>query len=95
MVGELGDLICGSKAKRLPVVLTREEVKSVLASLKCDKWLMAFLMYRAGRRLMKCLHLPVQDIDVSRNEIILRDGTGAKAASPRWLRRSNSRWGSI
>jgi integron integrase len=77
-VGDLGDVIRARKPKRLPVVITREEVKSVLANLTGDKWLMASLMYGAGLRLMECLRLRVQDVDFFRNEILVRDGKGAK-----------------
>mgnify|MGYP005845575721 FL=1 len=77
-VGDLGEVIRARKPKRLPVVMPRDEVKSVLANLTGDKWLMASLMYGAGLRLMECLRLRVQDIDFSRNEIIVRDGKGAK-----------------
>jgi len=77
-VGDLSDVIRARKPKRLPVVITREEVKSVLANLTGDKWLMASLMYGAGLRLMECLRLRVQDVDFSRNEILVRDGKGAK-----------------
>jgi integron integrase len=77
-VGDLGGVIRARKPKRLPVVMTREEVKIVLANLSGDKWLMASLMYGAGLRLMECLRLRVQDIDFGRNEILVRDGKGAK-----------------
>jgi len=77
-IGDLGEVIRARKPKRLPVVLTREEVKAILGSLTSDKWLMASLMYGSGLRLMECLRLRIQDIDFARNEIIVRDGKGAK-----------------
>jgi integron integrase len=77
-IGDLGEVIRARKSKRLPVVMTREEVKAVLANLAGDKWLMASLMYVAGLRLMKYLRLRVQDLDFSRKEILVRDGKGAK-----------------
>ena len=77
-VGDLGHVIRARKPIHLPVVLTREEVKALLAQLTGDKWLMASLMYGAGLRLMKCLRLRVLDIDFSCNEILVRDGKGAK-----------------
>jgi len=40
-VGDLGDVIRARRPHHLPVVMTREEVKSVLACLPGDKWLMA------------------------------------------------------
>lgn len=77
-VGDLGEVIRARQPMRLPVVLTREEVKAVLANLTGDKWLMASLMYGAGLRLMECLRLRVQDIDFVRNQIHVRDGKGAQ-----------------
>jgi len=77
-IGDLGEVIRARKPKRLPVVMTRDEVKAVLANLTGDKRLMASLMYGAGLRLMECLRLRVQDVDFSRNEITVRDGKGAK-----------------
>jgi integron integrase len=77
-VGDLGEVIRACKPARLPVVLTREEVKVVLKNLTGDRWLMASLMYGAGLRLMECLQLRVQDIDFPCNEILVRDGKGAK-----------------
>ncbi len=77
-VGDLGEVIRARKPNRLPVVMTREEVKTVLNRLTGDKWLIASLMYGAGLRLMECLRLRVQDVEFSRNEITVRDGKGAK-----------------
>jgi len=77
-LGDLGNVIRARKPMRLPVVMTRDEVKSVLSGLSGDKRLMASLMYGAGLRLMECLCLRVQDIDFARNEILIRDGKGAK-----------------
>lgn len=77
-IGDLGKVIRARKPTHLPVVMARDEVKAVLSKLSGDKWLMASLMYGAGLRLRECLRLRVQDIDFSRNEILVRDGKGAK-----------------
>jgi len=77
-VGELGQVIRARAPKRLPVVMTRDEVRAVLDCLTGDKQLVASLMYGAGLRLMECLQLRVQDLDFERNEITVRDGKGAK-----------------
>ena len=77
-IGDLGEVIRARKPRHIPVVMTREEVKCVLAQLTGDKWLIASLLYGAGLRLMECLRLRVQDVDFSRNEITIRDGKGAK-----------------
>ncbi len=77
-VGDLGEVNRARKPARLPVVMTLDEVKGVPASSTGDKSLMASLMYGAGLRLMECMRLRVQDIDFSRNEILVRDGKGAK-----------------
>ncbi|MEZ4599011.1 MAG: integron integrase [Syntrophotaleaceae bacterium] len=77
-IGELGEIIRAKKPKRLPVVMTREEVREVLNCLEGDRKLMAGLLYGAGLRLMECLRLRVQDIDFGRGEIVVRDGKGGK-----------------
>jgi len=77
-IGDLGEVIRARKPKRLPVVMTKEEVKAVLSQLTGDKWLMASLMYGAGLRLTECLRLRAQDIDFASNQITVRDGKGAK-----------------
>jgi integron integrase len=77
-IGDLGEVIRARKPKHVPVVMTRDEVKAVLAQLDGEKWLMASLMYGTGLRLMERLRLRVQDVDFSRSEITVREGKGSK-----------------
>jgi integron integrase len=77
-VGALGGLVRARKSNRLPVVMTPDEVKAVLAQLDGEIWLMASLLYGSGLRLMECHRLRVQDLDLFRNEITVRDGKGGK-----------------
>jgi integron integrase len=77
-VGELTGLVRARTSRRLPLVLTRDEVRAVLGALDGDKWLMASLMYGSGLRLMECLRLRVLDLGFMRGEIVVRDGKGGK-----------------
>lgn len=66
------------RPQRIPVVLTSEEVKRVLAGLSGTHHLMASLLYGAGLRLMECVRLRVKDLDFDYRQIIVRDGKGEK-----------------
>ena len=66
------------RPERLPVVLTREEVRGLLEQLDGAAWLMASLLYGSGLRLMECLRLRVKDVDLPRCEITVRHGKGGK-----------------
>jgi integron integrase len=77
-LGELGEVVRARRAVRLPVVLTREEVKAVLDQLTDQHALIAGLLYGAGLRLTECLQLRIQDFDLARNEITVRNAKGAK-----------------
>lgn len=77
-VGDLGRVIRARKPARLPVVMTREEVKAVLHRLNGEHWLMGMLMYGTGMRLMECLRLRIKDIDFGSGEITIREGKGDK-----------------
>ena len=79
-LGDLGDVARAKTPKRLPVVLTREEVRSVLGEMDGQTWLMASLLYGSGLRLMECLRLRVQDLDFELGEIVVRNGKGARTA---------------
>ena len=70
-----------TRAKRYPrppVVMTKNEVKRVLAHMQGIHLLMAKLLYGAGLRLMECVRLRVQDLDLERSLIYLRAAKGNK-----------------
>lgn len=77
-VGEMHGLVRAKPSEHIPVVMTRAEVRAVLAELTGQYWLMASIMYGCGLRLSECLRLRVQDIDFGANEILVRDGKGGK-----------------
>ena len=77
-IGELGEIVRARRPQHLPVVLTREEVQSVLDRLEGDIKLMVSLLYGGGLRLMECLRLRVKDIDFSSRQIFVREGKGFK-----------------
>lgn len=75
-IGELGEVVRARRPLRMPIVMTRDEVSSVLKRLSGEKWLIAALMYGAGLRLTECLRLRIQDIDFASGQITVRDGKG-------------------
>jgi integron integrase len=77
-IGYVDGVIRAKRPHRLPVVLTRQEVKSILGILDHSDWLIVMLLYGAGLRLMECLELRVKDIDFTTNQIIVRAGKGDK-----------------
>jgi len=77
-VEDLGNVIRAKKPKRLPIVMSKDEVRRLLFHLHGEKRLAARLMYGTGLRLAECMNLRVQDIDFELNEILVRNGKGAK-----------------
>jgi integron integrase len=74
----LDDVVRAKRPQRLPVVLTRDEVRAVLQRLQGVPRLMAILLYGAGLRLLECCRLRVKDVDFATNQIVIRDGKGRK-----------------
>ena len=74
----LDNIVRAKKPKRLPTVLTRAEVRAVLAQLDGTPWLIASLLYGSGLRLTECLRLRVKDLDFEMQTITVRDGKGSK-----------------
>ena len=64
--------------RRVPVVLSRQEVQRLLSHLTSQAWLLATLMYGSGLRRMEALQLRGQDFDFDRRQITVRLGKGGK-----------------
>lgn len=76
--GWLGEVVRANKPRRLPVVLTRDEARAVLAELDGPYRLIGMLLYGCGLRLLECLRLRVKDIEWGLNQVIVREGKGDK-----------------
>ena len=76
--GLIAGAIRAKRPKRLPVVLTKPEVQSVLVRLDGTYRLVAHLLYGSGLRLLESLRLRVKDLDFARGELIVREGKGNK-----------------
>jgi site-specific recombinase XerD len=77
-VGQLSGVVRAGRPRRLPVVLTHEEVGRLFAQLDGVVLLVCRLLYGSGLRLLESLHMRVKDVDFQRLEIVVRDGKGGK-----------------
>jgi integron integrase len=74
----LDDLVRARRPPRLPVVLTRDEVRAIVEQLSGAPRLMALLMYGAGLRVLECARLRAKDVDFQTNQLVVRSGKGDK-----------------
>ena len=74
----LTEVARAKRGRRLPVVLSREETRRLLAQCEGTAGLMMRLMYGTGLRLMECVRLRVKDLDFERGQITVRSGKGDK-----------------
>lgn len=77
-LGDVRYVIRSTTPARLPVVLTPDEVRSLLAGLEGVPKLIATLLYGSGLRLTEALTLRVKDLDLDAGEIRVRRGKGGK-----------------
>jgi integron integrase len=75
-LGLCDGLVRAKGSKRLPVVLTRDEVRRILGEMRGTPALVAALLYGSGLRLLEALQLRVKDLDFARREITVRGGKG-------------------
>lgn len=77
-VGWINVVARAQRPRRMPCVLTRAEVRSVLGRMRGVDRLVAGLLYGSGLRLLEALQLRVKDVDFERREVMVRRGKGAK-----------------
>lgn len=77
-MGDVSQSVRAHASKRLPVVLTPEEVAELFAQMKPLPRLMAALTYGGGLRVSECIRLRIGDLDLSRQRITVRAGKGDK-----------------
>src|SRR2546427_12677912 len=77
-VGWINVVVRAQRPRRMPCVLTRAEVRSVLRRMWGVGRLVAGVLYGSGVRLLEALQLRVKDGDFERREVMGRRGKGAK-----------------
>ena len=77
-VGRIEDVPRARMPIRVPVVLSRDEVKRVMEQLTGTMWIIVVLLYGAGLRIQDCLELRVEDLDFDRHQIVVRRGKKQK-----------------
>ena len=74
----ISDWLNARRPKKLPTVLSIEEVHRIFAHLSGTPLVVSQLMYGSGLRLMEAMRLRIQDVDLGRMEITVRHGKGGK-----------------
>ena len=78
-VDRVENVVRAKRPARLPTVLTRDEVRRVIAELpRLPLRLACTLLYGAGLRLLECLTLRIKDVDFELNQLVIRGGKGNK-----------------
>ncbi len=73
----LNELIAEQGAERKSNILSKDEVQSLLSSLYGQEWLAVSLIYGAGLRVNECVNLRIRDVDVQKQNILVRQASGA------------------
>lgn len=74
----LDQVVRATRPRRLPVILSREEVARIMEQLGGRGRLVVGLLYGSGLRLVEALELRVKDLDLDRRELTVRHGKGGK-----------------
>ncbi len=76
--GDFRNTLRARKSKRIPVVMTPDEIKNVFSHIKGPIKLPLTLIYASGIRVTECVRLRVQDLDFGNRSLIVRSGKGDK-----------------
>jgi integrase len=74
----ISNLVRAARSRRLPTVLTAEEVRRLIAGMTGVRQLVARLLYGTGMRLLEGLRVRVKDVDFGASELLVRNGKGDK-----------------
>src|SRR5258708_5672018 len=74
----LENIVRATRPRRLPVVLTPAEARTVIGHIEGTQWLIASLLYGSGLRVLEALRLRVKDVDLPIHQVTVRDGKGGK-----------------
>ncbi len=78
--------VCSKKPKRLPVVLSQNEITQLFAAIHSPMFLlMSNLLYGCGMRLMECVRLRILDVDFDYQQLLIRGAKGKKDRVARYL----------
>jgi integron integrase len=77
-LGMVDGVVRAKRPVRVPVVLSKQEVRAILGQMSGAPKLMAALLYGSGLRLLECCRLRVQDLDFPQNQLLVRGGKGDK-----------------
>ncbi len=75
---EVEGIVRAKRPARLPIVMTKAEVRLVLGSMRGTQKLVATLLYGSGLRVLECLHLRIKDVDLGSHQLLVRRGKGGK-----------------
>jgi integrase len=75
-LGNIFEFMRAKRPKRLPTVLTKDEVQSVIQNLTGTERLIVQMLYGSGLRLAEALNLRVKDVDFAPDQLLIRDTKG-------------------
>ena len=73
-----GEVVRAKRPHRVPEVLSRREVASVIGAMDGVPKLIASMLYGSGLRINECLSLRIKDVDLAERVLTIRGGKGAK-----------------